>query len=135
MIWGGLHLPLPPTYGYLVWDKMIDGLNFGECEVCWTTFRWSPRIFRYRAVNVDGGKVHPTQKPEAMMKWCIGFASDTAGTILDPFAGSGTTLRAAKDLGRKAIGIEIEEAYCEIAANRCQQEVLFPAHPGEVIDE
>jgi len=124
MIWGGLHMHLPPTRGYLVWDKQIDGLNFGECEVCWTTFRWAPRIFRYRAVCVDGGKVHPTQKPEALMRWCLERPGVPGGAVLDPFMGSGTTLRAAKDLGRRAIGIEIEERYCEIAAKRLAQEVL-----------
>jgi site-specific DNA-methyltransferase (adenine-specific) len=68
---------------------------------------------------------HPTQKPEQVMRWCMQLRW-TAGTteILDPFMGSGTTLRAAKDLGRKAIGIEIEERYCEIAANRLAQECL-----------
>jgi site-specific DNA-methyltransferase (adenine-specific) len=68
---------------------------------------------------------HPTEKPIWLFHKLILASSNQSQTILDPFMGSGTTLRAAKDLGRKAIGIEIEERYCEIAARRLQQEVLF----------
>lgn len=66
---------------------------------------------------------HPTQKPVALMGWLIGKAND-AVTVLDPFAGSGTTGRACKDLGRKCVMIEREEKYCEITARRMGQEVL-----------
>ena len=65
---------------------------------------------------------HPCPKPLGLMKTIIGQIPCV--TILDPFMGSGTTLRAAKDLGRKAIGIEIEERYCEIAAKRMSQSVM-----------
>ncbi len=65
---------------------------------------------------------HPSPKPIEVIKW---FVDSLPGeVVLDPFMGSGTTLRAAKDLRRKAIGIEIEEKYCEIAAKRLEQEVF-----------
>ena len=67
---------------------------------------------------------HPCPKPVEWARWLVSRAITETGTVLDPFMGSGTTLRAAKDLGRKAIGIEIEEKYCEIAARRCAQEVM-----------
>lgn len=85
------------------------------------------RVFRVAAILPNYTQFarecvdHPTQKPlKLMSRLCGKFA-----TVLDPFMGSGTTLRAAKDLGRRAIGIEIEERYCEIAARRLSQEVLF----------
>lgn len=67
---------------------------------------------------------HPTAKPLPMFADLIQKFTNSGDLVLDPFAGSGTTLRAAKDLGRKAIGVELEERYCEIAARRLSQEVL-----------
>ena len=66
---------------------------------------------------------HPAEKPLALVSWVLSISGFE--TVLDPFMGSGTTLRAAKDLGRKAIGVELDERYCEIAAKRMAQEVLF----------
>ena len=89
--------------------------------MAWTTRLAPVRIWTLNRVALAGdGAVHPTQKPISLMRWCLEFFPN-AQTILDPFMGSGTTLRAAKDLGRKAIGIEIEEKYCEIAAKRMSQ--------------
>jgi len=66
---------------------------------------------------------HPSPKPIRLFKWLIQSHKE-AMVILDPFLGSGTTVRASKDLNRKCIGIEIEEKYCEIAAKRCSQSVM-----------
>lgn len=123
VIWGGNYYPLPPVRGWLAWDKMQkhSGSDF---ELAWTNLDIPTRTFRMcRAQAYTNGKEHPTQKPLELMRWCFQF-TPFAQTILDPFMGSGTTLRAAKDLGRKAIGIEIEERYCEIAVKRLQQSVL-----------
>lgn len=134
IVWGGNYMGLPASRGWLVWDKENDGRAFADCELAWTNLDIPVRIRRHMwngmlRLGREERNGHPTQKPLGLMAWCIGLAGD-AQTILDPFMGSGTTLRAAKDLGRRAIGIEIEERYCEIAANRMRQGVLFGQEGG-----
>lgn len=71
-----------------------------------------------------GSSEHPARMPYGMARDHILTWTSAGATVLDPFAGSGTTLRAAKDLNRRAVGIELEERYCDVAAKRCAQEVL-----------
>jgi DNA modification methylase len=120
IIWGGHYFGLPPSRCWLIWDKRNAVPTTADCEMAWTNLdRPTKRFSAPVGVHEFG---HPTQKPIALMRWSLSFVP--TGVILDPFMGSGTTLRAAKDLNRRAIGIEIEERYCEIAAKRCAQEVF-----------
>lgn len=122
----------------VVWDKSARGNGLGwryrrNYEFVMVAHRkggrlaWAddtvavPNIIRTSPVPNTS---HPTTKPVELSKSFIRWHTNAGDMVVDPFMGSGTTLRAAKDLGRKAIGIEIEERYCEIAAKRLQQEVL-----------
>lgn len=126
IIWGGNYFELPPTKCLLIWDKGQREFSLADGEVAWTNLDKSVRFKTYsRGVANREHRVHPTQKPVAVMRWEIGQAPDDVETILDPFAGSGTTGVAAKLEGRNATLIEISEAYCEMAANRLRQKVLF----------
>jgi len=125
IIWGGNLFQLPTSRCWLAWAKSNSVPTMADFELAWTTLDAPSRQWR-GPTNADGLRQHPTQKPLALMAWCLGFFP-SARTIIDPFCGSGTTLRAAKDLGRKAIGIELDERYCEIAAKRMAQETLFGA--------
>lgn len=130
IIWGGNYFAdtLPVQSKWLVWDKEQTMPTYSDAELAWTTLSGvAVKMFRYCGAGLmakEQGREHPTQKPVALMTWCLTLAGDDARTVLDPFAGSGTTGRACKDLGRKCVMIEREERYCEIAARRMGQEVL-----------
>lgn len=92
----------------------------GYCPNIWAV----PSINGFTCANTNEQRWHPTQKPEALLNQWVALFSNQGDLVVDPFMGSGTTLAAAKRLGRAAIGIELEEKYCEIAARRLQQEAL-----------
>jgi DNA modification methylase len=126
VIWGGNFLSLGTWHSPLVWDKRNQDMHYADGEIAWTNFDFGTlRILHLalQATEVRGHRKHPTQKPVALMTWCI-EKSKTTGLILDPYLGSGSTLVAAKLMNRQAIGIECVEAYAEVAAERCRQNVL-----------
>jgi len=129
IFWGGNYLELPPTKKPLCWNKLRPNQkNLSEWEMAWTSLEGRAQMFTKCA---NGGfvaaeaNVHPTQKPVALMEWCLGFLPD-AKTILDPFMGSGSTLVACQKLGRKGIGIELDPDYFEIACKRVEEATRQP---------
>lgn len=129
ILWGGNYFNLPPSRCFLIWDKGagFKGRSYAEAELAWASFDANVRIFEWDPLARGDykGKSHPTQKPIALMKWCVDQCG-TPQTILDPFMGSGSTGVAAIEMGRKFIGIEREPKYFEIACRRIEQAQAQP---------
>lgn len=135
LVFGTWKKPAPPgVREVLVWDKVVS-TGMGALDIPWrpsweSIYVLGKGFVGKRSHGVlpvsmptrdPARKDHPTAKPLALMSQLV---AKTTGIVADPFAGSGSTLVAAKSLGRKVIGIELEEKYCEIIAKRCAQEVL-----------
>ena len=127
IIWGGNYFTdfLPPSPGWIVWDKREETTsdNFADCELAWTSFDRPARIYKHLWRGMirkgdDGEKVHPTQKPVKLHIDILRDYTEINCLILDPFLGSGTTLIAAEQLGRKCYGMEIEPKYCDVIIKR-----------------
>lgn len=121
----------------VIWDKTARGPGLGwrfrrdhemvmvahrqGGRLSWTDANAIPNIFRDQP---PVGRLHPNEKPESLVAKFIALTTRESDLVLDPFMGHGTTLRAAKELGRRAIGIDVEERWCEATAKRLAQEVL-----------
>ena len=127
IIWGGNYYQLPPHKNYLVWDKQQpENFTLAMCEMAWTSFDMPAKIFRY-SVQREGANIHPTQKPVALMRWCIAKFAEAGWKVFDPFAGVASTLVAAIELGLPAYGCEISPKYHSKGSKRCEQAVLSPS--------
>jgi site-specific DNA-methyltransferase (adenine-specific) len=130
IVWGANFFNcFEPSGGAIVWIKCQAMPNFSKADIASCThFKKTETVtipWTNFTVTHLAESDHPCERPVELYRWALDYIPPArTGLVLDPFMGSGTTLRAAKDLGRRAIGIEIEERYCEIAAKRMAQEVL-----------
>lgn len=131
ILWGGNFFKLPPMPKWLVWNKKTGDNDYADCELAWTNLPGAIRMIEYRWAGMlqediknKEVRYHPTQKPLSVMLWAMQQIPDTVKTVLDPFGGSHTIARAAKDLGLHYVSIDENEKYCEDGAKRLQQECL-----------
>jgi site-specific DNA-methyltransferase (adenine-specific) len=137
IIWGGNYFDLKPTRCFLIWDK-IQRINQADCELAWTSFSSSARIFQYARGNDSGfapklkeiekpfANIHPTQKPVALYKWLLQNYAKQGDKILDTHLGSGSSRIAAYEMGFDFTGFELDKEYFEA------QEKRYKAHIAQL---
>jgi DNA modification methylase len=134
VMWGGNYFALPPSRGWLVWDKQNAVPTMSDVELAWTNLDM-PAKRKSLPVGVHQHG-HPTEKPVALMVWTLQVARvPFDATVLDPFMGSGTTAIACIRTGRRFIGIEIDAGYFKTACDRIQRELDQLTIPFEVVPQ
>lgn len=127
IIFGGNYFVLPPSKCWLVWDKLNSG-DFADAELAWTNLDKAVRVFRYLWNGMlkenPEYRMHCTQKPLSLMRWCLTQAPSDIKSVLDPFAGVFTTALACKALGISFVGCERELKYCDDGVERLRQETF-----------
>ena len=119
IIWGGNYFDLPPTRCVIAWDKVQPWENFSGWEMGWTSFNKPAPLFKFD--NRTGGKIHPTQKPIALYKYCLEKFAKDGDKILDTHLGSGSIACACYDLGFDLDAYEIDTDYFEKTSKRFRE--------------
>jgi site-specific DNA-methyltransferase (adenine-specific) len=137
IIWGGNYFDLKPTRCFLIWDK-VQRINQADCELAWTSFSSSARIFQYARGNESGfapklkeiekafANIHPTQKPVKLYKWLLQNYANQGDKILDTHLGSGSSRIAAYEMGFDFTAFELDKEYFEA------QEKRYKAHIAQL---
>jgi site-specific DNA-methyltransferase (adenine-specific) len=124
IVWGGNYMTefLPPSMGWVIWDKGQRDFSLADGEMAWTSFNKAMRIWEYaRAKTISNNKIHPTQKPVALYKWILDKYAKQGDKILDTHLGSGSIAIACHDYGFDLVACELDTEYYNNALKRLQQ--------------
>jgi len=123
IIWGGNYFDLPPSQGFVIWDKkQPEDFSLSMCEYAWLSIQSPAKIFRY-SVLTERGKVHPTQKPVALYKWLLDKYAKPNDKILDTHLGSCSIAIACHDYGFELTGCELDKEYFDKGIERVTNHV------------
>lgn len=123
IIWGGNYFNLPPTRGFIIWDKQQpEGVSFASCEYAWSDFDRSAKSYYQRPQDADFIRIHPTQKPVKLYQWLLKNYAKPGHRILDTHLGSGSSAIAAHYAGFDFVGCEIDKDYYDAAVKRFNAE-------------
>ena len=121
IIWGGNYFDLPPSQGFIIWDKkQPQDFSSAMCEMAWMSFQKPAKIFRKHVVTAEPNKIHPTPKPVDLYKWLLTHYTNENDLILDTHLGSGSIAIACWELKRKLVGFEINKGYYDKACKRLE---------------
>jgi site-specific DNA-methyltransferase (adenine-specific) len=122
IIWGGNYFNLPPTRGFVIWDKEQPFENFSAAEYAWMSFQVTSKIFRLAATRTgDGTKIHPTQKPVKLYEWLLMNYAKEGDKILDTHLGSGSHALACWNLNFDLTAYELDADYFTATTKRIEK--------------
>ena len=122
IVWGANYFYMPPTRGFVVWDKQQpEAVSFASCEYAWTSFDRSAKTFYQRPQGADDHRIHPTQKPVKLYEWLLMNYAKEGDRILDTHLGSGSIALACHNLGFDLVGCELDPDYYKAACKRLRE--------------
>ena len=130
IIWGGNYFDLPPSQGFIIWDKkQPQDFSSAMCEMAWMSFQKPAKIFRKHVVTAEPNKIHPTQKPVALYRWLLQKYAKPGDKIIDTHSGSGSLACACHLENFDFLAIEKDPHYHALSVKRLEelrsQGVLF----------
>jgi len=127
IIWGGNYFDLPPTQGFLIWDKVQPhDFSSAMCEYAWMSFQSPAKLFKAHVVTTENNKIHPTQKPAKLYTWVIKNYAEKGNKIIDTHLGSGSSRIAAYKLGFDFWATELDKDYFEAQEKRFKDAINEP---------